>query len=428
MFYENQVHDISNLIPYVNNSRTHSDEQIAQIAASIEEWGFTNPVLIDEKGHIIAGHGRVLAAQKLNMKSCPCIVLDGLTKAQKKAYVIADNRLALNASWNNDLLKLEMQDLSELGFDLNLTGFEKGEIDELLSEQTDGLTDEDAVPEVSDNPVSVIGDIWVIGNHRVMCGDSTSLDAVDSLLNGAKVDLIFTDPPYGMNYGGGRAKGKDSSLPGGRSIKAHGMIIGDNLNGDSLLKMVADSIGNAVVSAKSGSALYVCFTWRTYGEFLSALSSIGKEPKSCIVWDKKRIGLGNSNYRPQHEFIFYCGGQWYGDKGQSDVWCINRDAASGYIHPTQKPVGIIEKAINNSSKAGDIVHDCFGGSGSTLIACEKTSRNAYLMELDPKYVDVIVKRWQEFTGKHAILEATGKTFEEVANGGTQSDSNSAKNN
>lgn len=199
-------------------------------------------------------------------------------------------------------------------------------------------------------------------------------------------------------------------------MKAHGMILGDDLEGDDLLRMIADSIGAAKMSAKDGAALYVCFTWRTYSEFQSALKAAGVEVKACIVWDKKSIGLGNSNYRPQHEFIFYCGGQWYGDKSESDVWYMSRGATGKYVHPTQKPVELIERALKNSSKRGDVVHDCFGGSGSTLIACEKTGRHSRLMELDPKYVDVIVKRWQEFTGKTATLESDGRTFAEVSGG------------
>ncbi len=200
---------------------------------------------------------------------------------------------------------------------------------------------------------------------------------------------------------------------GGVLIKAHGMIIGDDLQGDDLLQMVADSISNSVTLAKDGAASYVCFTWRTYSEFYAALESINVKPKACIVWDKKSVGLGNSNYRPQHEFIFYCGGQWYGDKSQADVWYMSRGATGKYVHPTQKPVELIEKALNNSSKAGDIIHDCFGGSGSTLMACEKTNRHARLMELDPKYCDVIIKRWEEYTGNTAVLLETDRFDEAV---------------
>jgi DNA modification methylase len=407
--------NVEDLIPYAKNSRTHSDAQVAQIAASVREFGWTNPVLIDGENGIIAGHGRVLAARKLGMVDLPCIELAGLTDTQRRAYIIADNKLGLNAGWDDELLAIEFAELADAGFDTLLTGFTQDEIDALTPEQiTEGLTDEDAVPELQAEPISKLGDVWLLGKHRVMCGDSTSIDAVETLMDGAMVDMVFTDPPYGMSYGGGRARGAHQSPPGGRSIKSHGMIIGDDKTGDDLIALVRDALASAVAVSKSGSATYVCFPWRTYSEFESAMEECGLKASACIVWDKKSIGLGNANYRPQHEFIFYCkGGAWYGDKAQSDVWSLSRGATGKYVHPTQKPVELIEQALNNSSKGGDTVLDVFGGSGSTLIACEKTGREARLMELDPKYVDVIVRRWQEFTGKQATHAATGATFAEV---------------
>ena len=401
---------VSDLVPYANNSRTHSDAQVAQIAASIKEWGWTMPILIDAHGGIIAGHGRVMAAQKLGISEAPCMVADGWTEAQRKAYVIADNQLALNAGWDTDLRKVEMQELDALDFDLTLLGFNVDEIGDILAEPTEGLTDEDAVPEAPAVPVTVDGDVWVLGRHRLMCGDSTSQSAFDTLMGGVRGDLIFTDPPYGMSYGGGRAAG---STKKGAVVKAHGMILNDDLQGHDLVALVRDAIATAVACAKDGAPLYACFTWRTYAEFEAAIESLGREVKACIVWDKKSIGLGNSHYRPQHEFIFYCGGQWHGDKSQSDVWSMSRGATGDYVHPTQKPVELVERALVNSSKAGDVVIDCFGGSGSTLIACEKAGRDARLMELDPKYCDVIIKRWQDFTGQQATLEATGQTYDEL---------------
>ena len=397
------------LIPYARNSRTHSENQVAQIAASIKEFGFTNPVLIDETGSIIAGHGRVMAARKLAITDVPSIRLTHLTEAQKKAYVIADNKLALNAGWDDEMLAVELTDLKDMGFDLDLTGFSTDEIEALLAPTgTEGLTDKDAVPEVPEAPVTVLGDVWLLGKHRVMCGDSTSIDAVEKLMDGQKADMVFTDPPYGMSYGGGRAAG---STPRGARVKAHGMILGDDKTGDDLIALVRDAMATAVSACKSGASKYVCFPWRTYAEFEAALESCGFEVSACIVWDKKSIGLGNANYRPQHEFIFYIkGGAWYGDKAQSDVWYMSRGATGNYVHPTQKPVELIERAITNSSKGQDIVLDLFGGSGSTLIACEKTGRINRSMELDPKYCDVIVQRWQEFTGQTATLEANGKPF------------------
>ena len=402
---------IATLIPFAKNSRTHSDAQVAQIAASIREFGFTNPVLIDEANGIIAGHGRVMAARKLKLTEVPCIRLAHLSDAQKRAYVIADNKLALNAGWDEAMLKLELADLKALDFDLDLTGFNTDEIDALLAEKgTEGLTDPDDTPEPPVEPVTRLGDVWVCGQHRVMCGDSTSVTDFDKLCV-EKADLIFTDPPYGMSYGGGRAAG---STKKGALVKAHGMILNDDLAGDDLITLVQNAITTSALKCKEGAGLYACFTWRTYAEFEQALFKAGYEVKACIVWDKKSIGLGNSHYRPQHEFIFYCGGQWYGDKAQADVWQLSRGSTAKYVHPTQKPVELIEKALLNSSKKGDVIIDCFGGSGSTLIACEKNARAARLMELDPKYVDVIVKRWEDFTGQKAVLESTGKPFKAAA--------------
>lgn len=401
--------DVQGLTPYARNSRTHSDEQVAQICASIKEFGWTNPILIDDESTIIAGHGRLLASQRLSLKEVPTITLTGLTEAQKRAYVIADNRLALNAGWDNDMLAIELKDLADEGFDLDLTGFDTKEIDALLAEADkieDGLTDEDAVPELPEVPTSVLGDVWILGRHRLVCGDSTEIDTVDKLTMQVPCDLVFTDPPYGMSYGGGRSK-------------EHNMIKNDDLQGDNLINLIKDALNVSVISSKKGSAFYICFTWRTYAEFESALNSCGLNVSGCIVWDKKSIGLGNSNYRPQHEFIFYVkGDSWHGDKAQSDVWYMSRGATGAYVHPTQKPVELIEKAILNSSKAGDVVLDVFGGSGSTLIACEKTGRNARLVELDPLYVDVIIKRWQAFTGQEAVNEESNKTYNEMSNGKT----------
>ena len=414
-----EMRPVESLIPYARNARTHSDDQVVQIASSIREFGFTNPILIDGSGGIIAGHGRVMAARKLKMTQVPVIELAHLTETQKQAYILADNKLALNAGWDEEMLRLELADLDEQGFDLDLTGFSLDEIADLQIEEVPaGLTDEDGVPPVQQEPVSKPGDVWLLGKHRVMCGDSTSIDAVEVMMAGGKADMVFTDPPYGMAYGGGRARGEHVlNKEGGVLIKAHGMILGDDKTGADLIALVHEALASAVALSKTGAAFYVCFPWRTYAEFETALKECSLEPSACIVWDKKSIGLGFANYRPQHEFIFYVkGGAWFGDKAQSDVWYMSRGATGNYDHPTQKPVELIEKALQNSSKSGDTILDLFGGSGSTLIACEKTGREARLMELDPKYVDVIVKRWQEFTGKQAVLEADGRTFDEVSDG------------
>jgi DNA modification methylase len=407
--------EVAEVTPYARNSRTHSDEQVAQVAASIKEFGWTNPILIDESGTIIAGHGRLMAAQRLGSDRVPTIMLGHLTDAQKRAYVIADNKLALNAGWDQELLAIEVEELLGEGFDLDLTGFGEDEINSLLAEANkveDGLTDADDAPEVPEIPVTATGDVWVLGRHRVICGDSTVLDTADKVTQKQPVDVVFTDPPYGMSYGGGRAAG---STPKGARVKAHGMIKGDDLQGESLIGLVRDALAVSVSSAKKGAGFYVCFTWRTYAEFEAALEDAGLSVSNCIVWDKKSIGLGNANYRPQHEFIFYVKGDaWHGDRAQSDVWYMSRGGTGEYVHPTQKPVELIEKALLNSSKSGDTVLDVFGGSGSTLIAAEKTGRNARIIELDEKYVDVIVKRWQDFTGQDAVHEESGQTFNGIS--------------
>jgi DNA modification methylase len=393
---------VSTLIPYAKNSRTHDDAQVAQIAASIKEFGFRNPILVDGVS-VIAGHGRLLAAQKLKLDKVPTLDCSDMTPSQKKAYIIADNKIALNAGWDNAMLTIELKDLEDEGFDLTLTGFDDKELDALLNviEGTDGLTDEDAVPDVPEEPKTKLGDIYILGNHRLMCGDSTSIDAVEKLMNGNKADMVFTDPPYGMSYGGGRA-GAIGSNDG--TVKKFGVIKNDDKTGNDLIQLIRDALVSAVATTKTGASFYVCFPWRTYSEFEAAMNQCGLKTSACIVWDKKSIGLGLSNYRPQHEFIFYSKGDaWYGDKAQSDIWYMSRGATGKYVHPTQKPVELVEKAINNSSKSGDVILDVFGGSGSTMLAAEKIGRCSRIMELDPKYCDVIVKRWEDFTGKKAVL-------------------------
>ena len=399
---------IESLIPYARNSRTHSDEQVAQIAASIREFGFTNPVLVDGEGGIIAGHGRVMAARRLGLGEVPCIRLGHLTDAQKKAYVIADNKLALNAGWDNELLALELQELEDMGYDLELTGFSLDEIEALTPiEIQEGLTDEDDAPAVQDNPVTVAGDVWVMGKHRLMCGDSTSIDAVDALMQGQKADMVFTDPPYGVSYEGGHNQKKRKG------------IIADTLEGDSLTGLFYGALMAALTFTKDGAAFYVWYASGKSIETYAALADLPLKLRAVIQWYKVNSGLGAfmSQYIPNAEPCMYlhkdgCAPAWYGPTNEKTVWELKKESRNDF-HPTQKPVGLPERAINNSSKAGDYILDLFGGSGSTLIACEKTGRINRSMELDPKYCDVIVKRWQEFTGKRAILESTGEPFPET---------------
>ncbi len=389
---------IEKLVPYARNSRTHSEEQIAQIAASIREWGFTTAVLVDEVGGIIAGHGRVLAARKLGMEQLPVMVAKGWTDAQKRAYVIADNKLALNAGWDNEMLTIELNELLADGFALEMLGFDPKELGALLEpEVVEGLTDEDAVPDVPEEPKTKLGDIYQLGNHRLMCGDSTSIDAVDKLMDGQKADMVFTDPPYGVAYEGGHNQKKRKG------------IIADTLEGDDLTGLFYGALIAAVSNTKDGAAFYVWYASGKSIETYAALSNLPLKLRAVIQWYKIKSGLGAfmSQYIPNSEPCMYlhktgCSPAWYGPTNEKTVWELKKESKNTY-HPTQKPVELSERAINNSSKAGDEILDLFGGSGSTLIACEKTSRHARLMELDPKYCDVIVKRWEDFTGKKAVL-------------------------
>lgn len=381
---------IATLIPFAKNSRTHSDAQIAQIAASIREFGFTNPVLIDEANGIIAGHGRVLAARKLKLTEVPCIRLAHLTEAQKRAYVIADNKLALNAGWDEAMLKLELADLKALDFDLDLTGFSADEIDALLAEAgTEGLTDPDETPEPPAEPVTKLGDVWVCGPHRVMCGDSGEQTAIDLLMAGTEADMVFTDPPYNIDYQG---------VSDRRKIK------NDKMNDTAFVDFLVNSL-------TSCETMYVCCSWQYAHLFRAALELIGRKPKALIVWDKVNPAQNLDKYFKQHELIWYVGALGGEKTLRGDVWTVKRQKNT--VHPTMKPVELIEMALKDQPDKKVIV-DNFGGSGSTLIAAEKNGRVARIMELDPKYVDVIVKRWEDFTGKKAVLESTGEAFKAAA--------------
>jgi DNA modification methylase len=374
-----QYVEINKLIPYVNNARTHDDAQVTQIASSIREFGFNNPVLIDKDNGIIAGHGRVMAAKKLGLIEVPTITLDHLTEAQRKAYILADNRIALNSGWDNELLALELQEL-DTNIDLSLLGFDADELNALLNpvELTDGLTDEDAVPDVPDEPITKLGDIYQLGNHRLMCGDSTSIDAVEKLMDGNAVDLIFTDPPYNVAFNGRSGK--------------HDVIMNDNLS-ESDFGSFIDEVCNTI-KAINPKAYYIWCNWNFYGVLQGKL-----DYKTCIVWAKNVFGMGNG-YRHQHEFCLFNGKIDEVIKNESDLWEVKKD--HNYVHPTQKPVALSVRAFGNHIKLLNVL-DLFGGSGSTLIGAEQTGRKAFVMELDPKYCDVIIKRWEDFTGKKAEL-------------------------
>ena len=386
---------VSELIPYVKNSRTHSDEQVAQIAASIKEFGWTNPILIDGNNGIIAGHGRLMAARKLGHDKVPTIELKDLTETQKKAYIIADNRLALNAGWDNEMLTIELNDLLADGFALEILGFDTKELDALLEpEMVEGLTDEDEVPPLPEEPKTKLGDIYQLGNHRLMCGDSTSIDAVDKLMDGQKADMVFTDPPYGVNYDGGHAvKGKRR----------------EKLKNDATPEIYDGVMPIIYLASKDGAAVYLWFSDSKSAAVTAAVTAAGYEVRNTLIWNKNvaQFGAIGAQYKSKHEPCLYCfkkgyAPYWAGPNNEVSVWDIKRCPKNEH-HPTQKPVELAERAFGNSSKASDTVLDLFGGSGSTLIACEKQNRHARLMELDPKYCDVIVKRWEDFTGKKAVL-------------------------
>ena len=402
--------ELSKLIPYALNSRTHNESQVSQIAASIKEFGFTNPVLIDPENCIIAGHGRVLAAQKIGMNEVPCIVLGHLTPAQQKAYVIADNRIALNAGWDDELLALELKSLNEMDFDLSLTGFTEDELSEigglLDAEMTEGLTDEDAVPEAPEQPVTVEGDIWVLGKHRLMCGDSTSIDHLERLCDGQLVDMWLTDPPYNVAYEG---KTKEAMT-----------IQNDSMSNDSFRQFLRDSYSAADAVMKKGAVFYI---WHADSEgynFRGAAQDAGWKVRQCLIWKKSTMVMGRQDYHWKHEPCLYgwkdgAGHLWAADRKQTTILEFDKPQRNGE-HPTMKPVSLFEYQLLNNTKGGDIVLDSFGGSGTTMLAAEKNGRTAYLMELDPKYCDVIIKRWQDFTGKQAVHESTGKTYSAIIAG------------
>jgi len=397
---------IDQLIPYARNSRTHSDAQVAQVAASIKEFGFTNPVLIDADDGIIAGHGRVLAARKLKLDDVPCIRLGHLTESQKKAYIIADNKLALNSGWDEEMLKLELLELKEIDYDIDVIGFDENELAALLNETevNEGLTDEDAVPEVPEEPITKLGDVWLLGNHRVMCGDSTSIDAVN-LLMPETANMIFTDPPYLMNFTGG------IHADGSKSFNAkHGGIKNDKMSEDDGNDFL-DAI-NSIIKIKVDGAFYITFYRLGIDKYYASMARSGIQCRSLVIWDKGNHTLSNSDYMSMYEPMFYGwinNHKFYGGKNGMDIWRIKRTSKND-LHPTMKPVELVEKAIEDGSQINGIVLDLFGGSGTTIIACEKHNRKSRLMELDPKYCDVIIKRWQDFTGKKAILESTGQEF------------------
>jgi len=393
---------IERLIPYARNARLHSEAQVAQIAASIVEFGFNNPVLVGPEGDIIAGHARVLAARKLAQANVPAIVLGHLTENQKRAFILADNKLALNAGWDLEMLRLELEALATENFDLELTGFDEEELAEALAKETPWRTvDPDAVPLLQGTPVSRTGDVWTLGKHRIMCGDGTRAEDLARVLEGKSCRLVFTDPPYNVDYcgkGPGRMKFANDNL---------GSAFG------AFLRSACDAM-----LAVSQGAVYICMSSSELHRLQAAFLEAGGHWSTWIVWAKNTFTLGRSDYQRQYEPILYGWREgtehhWCGDRNQSDVWFMDKPVRND-LHPTMKPVELVSRAIGNSSRPGDVVLDPFGGSGSTLVSCENLGRKVRLIEIEPQYVDVSVRRWQDYTGSQALLDGDGRSFEEIA--------------
>ena len=400
-----EIWPIDRLREYPRNPRKN-DEAVERMCASIQEFGFKIPVLARGEGEIVDGHLRLKAARKLGIAEIPVILCDEWTPAQVKAFRLIVNRSVSWADWDEERLGLELQELEDLGFDLGLTGFEDQELAQLLAAQgaTDGLTDEDAVPELPQTPISEAGDLWILGDHKLLVGDATNHADVPKLMAAETADLIFTDPPYNVDYEGYT----DERLK----------IKGDRMADAEFKEFLEAAFRSCRAAVKPGASLYVCHSSSWQREFQNALESAGFEVRCQIIWAKNTFAWGFGRYKFQHEPLFYCHviGQkdpWYGDKSQSTLWHENKPAANR-IHPTAKPVELIERALLNSSKTGDVVLDLFAGSGSTLIACERRGRKARLMEIDPRYADCIVGRYQEYTGRKATLDGDGRTFDEIA--------------
>lgn len=439
-----EMRAVADLVPYARNSRTHSSAQIDQVAASIRQWGWTMPVLVRaEDATIIAGHARVLAAERLGFSEVPIVLAVGWTDEQVRAYVIADNKLALNAGWDEEILAQELSDLQELGFELDVIGFSDEELALLDPNASGGATDPDEVPEPGPSPVSRLGDVWILGRHRVTCGDSTSLEDIERVMGGVMADAMWSDPPYNVNYEGSAGK-----------------IENDHMEADQFAAFLLDAFVAAFAVMKPGAAAYIAHADTEGLAFRASFKSAGFKLSGCLIWRKNSLVLGRSDYQWQHEPILYgwkpgAAHRWFGGRKSTtireldsgSVFGINSDGTvtvrvgdqalivsgtdlqveaveptviecekpkASAEHPTMKPVALIEKMLRNSTRRGDIVLDMFGGSGSTLICCEMMERHARLVELDPKFVDVIVKRWQDFTEQAATLEADGRTFDAVS--------------
>ncbi len=378
---------VRDLVKYKSNSRTHSAEQIEKIVRSINEFGFTNPLLIDENNTIIAGHGRLDAALSIGIEEVPCVVLPGLSDAQKAALVIADNEIALDAGWDLDILRDQFAFLKDFDYDITLTGFGIDELCDILPDELpEAFCGEDECPDFPEETITQLGDLWLLGEHRLLCGDSTSMDAVERLMNGIKADMVFTDPPYGIEYQSNmRTKSKKFDV-----IK----------NDDVFLDMAP------IIHCFSKGWIFIWTSWKVQNKWIDQFKSFNY-PSNMVIWHKPGGGIGDlkKTFSSDYEvaLVWHRGAELCG-KRIGSVWTINKDGSSEYMHPTQKPVALSSEALDKCTLKNNIVLDLFGGSGSTLIACEKLKRKCYMMELDNKYCDVIIKRYENYTGKKAIRE------------------------
>lgn len=394
---------IEKCIDYARNPRKN-DHAVDRVAAAIKEFGFRVPIVAKSDGLVVDGHLRLKAAKKLGLTQVPVILADDMTEAQIKAFRLSVNKVAEFAEWDNDLLKIELQDLVAEGFDLSLTGFNMDEIGNLLAEPTQGLTDEDAVPEVPAVPITVEGDVWLLGRHRLMCGDSTSIEHLERLCDGQLVDMWLTDPPYNVAYEGG--------------TKEKLTIKNDSMADDQFRQFLRDAYVAADAVMKAGAVFYIWHADLEGYNFRGAAKDAGWTVRQCLIWKKSSLVMGRQDYHWIHEPCLYgwkdgAAHLWAADRKQTTILQFDKPSRNGE-HPTMKPVELFEYQMLNNTKGSDLVLDSFSGSGTTAIACEKHGRNARLMELDPKYCDVIVKRWQEFTGQEATLEGSGETFNALA--------------
>jgi DNA modification methylase len=409
---------LRSLVPYARNARTHSEAQVAQLAGSIREWGFTMPILVDEAGSIIAGHGRVLAADRLGIGDVPVITARGWSEAQKQAYRIADNKLALNAGWDEQLLGIEIADLASGEFNLDLIGFNETELAKLLGTNT-GLTDPDAAPDVPVTPASSSGEVWLLGKHRLACGDSTRATDVAAALGGVTPHLMVTDPPYGVDY--------DPKWRAERGVNNNRLKMGEVVNDERPDWREAWALFPGDVAYVWHASWFTAVTQ-------ASLEASGFAIRCEIIWAKDRFALSRGDYHWQHEPCWYAvrngkTGHWASDRSQTTLWQIPAREDDGHGHGTQKPVECMRRPIENNSSAGQAVYDPFVGSGTTIIAAEMTARACHALEINPAYVDVAIKRWQDFTGAQARREADGQLFDDVeqTNGTPAPDADAAEN-